>query len=68
MHPTYNDNEDTPIQTANETSQSTQMLPQLMQKMKQIQTLMAQMQTQLHNTNTMVKMKTALVVETRVTR
>ena len=36
LNPTEDDNEDTIIKMANKTSQSTHMLPQLMQKVQQI--------------------------------
>ena len=53
---------------ANVTSQSTQILPELVQKMQQMQPLIAQMQTQLNINNKMLGMKTAPLVATRVTR
>ena len=51
LHSTDNDNEDNIIKMENETIQSTQMLPQLMQQMKQRKTLIAHIQTKLSNTN-----------------
>ena len=49
LHQIDNDTENTLIQMANVTSQSTQILPQILQQMQQMKMLMAQMQTRLNN-------------------
>ena len=51
LHTTDNDNEDTIIKTENPTSQSTQMLHQMMQQKQQIHIIMSQLQTHLNNPN-----------------
>ena len=65
LQATYDDNKDNIIQMANETSQSTNISPQLMHQRQQMQILMAQTQTQLNNTNKIVETTTTLVVVTR---
>ena len=47
----HKDNEHNIIQMANVTSQSTQILTQLLQKMQKMQTFRVHTQTQLNNTN-----------------
>ena len=51
LQPNENNKKDNPIKMVNTTSQSTQIVPQLMQQIHQMQTLMSQIQNQLKNTN-----------------
>ena len=51
LQKTDDDSEETLLQISNETSQSTQILPQMVQKTKQMKTPMIQIQIQLNNNN-----------------